>query len=44
MQADGQEASVARKRPAETDAEPLDKAAETAEADTYKRIALKRKA
>ena len=45
MQTGGQEASVARKRPAETDAERLEeRAAETAETDSDKRIALKRKA
>ena len=45
MQTGGQEASVARKRPAETDAERLEEgAAETAETDSDKRIALKRKA
>ena len=45
MQTGGQEASVARKRPAETDAEHLEEeATETAETDSDKRIALKRKA
>ena len=45
MQKGGQEASVAHKRPAETDSERMEEgAAETAEVDSDKRIALKRKA
>ena len=45
MQTRGQEASVARKRPAETDVERLEEgSAETAETDPGKRIALKRQA
>ena len=45
MQTGGQEAPVTRKRSAETDAERLEEeAAETAEADSDKRIAWKRKA
>ena len=45
MQTGGQEAPVTRKRSAETDAERLEEeAAETAEADPDKRIALKPKA
>ena len=45
MQTGGQEASAARKRPAETDAERLEEgAAKTAETDADKRVALKRKA
>ena len=45
MQTGGQEASVARKRPAETDVVRLvEGGEETAEADSDKRIALKRKA
>ena len=44
-QNDGQEVSVACKRPAETDVVRLKEGAEeTAEADSDKRIALKRKA
>ena len=45
MQTGGQEASMARKRPAETDAESLEEgASETAEADSNKSVPLKRKA
>ena len=45
MQTGGQKALVTRKRSAETDAERLEEeSAETAEADSDKRIALKRKA
>ena len=44
MQISGQEASVTRKSSAETDAERLEEAAETAEIDFDKRTALKRKA